>query len=809
MMKLRVFRIFIFVSLLSIYSNANNKVFGIITEEGSNTTISNVNIYDDDIGLVAVSDSKGYYEFYSDSKSLSLYYSIEGRPFIEKQISLENDYNIDIVFPASVEELSEVLVTSINRKTFELKRLNDVVGTSIYAGKKSEVVLVNQSMANLASNNSRQIYSQIAGLNIFQNDDAGLQIHIGGRGLDPNRTSNFNTRQNGYDMSADVLGYPESYYSPPAEALEEIQIVRGAASLQYGTQFGGLVNFIIKKPVKNKFMEVISRNTLGSNGLYTNFTSVSGTNKKLSYYAYVNSKKGDGFRDNSSYDSTNSHLFLAYDFNQKTKLSSEVSYLTYLAQQAGGLSDNMFNQDPFQSNRSRNWFELKWLLYNIKLDHKFSEKTNFTLNFFGLNSQRNALGIRYNRVDQIDSGEERDLIKGDFNNYGLESRILHNYNFLNKKSIFLFGLKYYKSDNSSVQGPGTDGFGPNFDFQYQDYPYYNNQSNYKYPNQNISLFTENIFYISDKISLTPGIRYENIRTESDGYYSQINFDNAGNVIYDNTVFENKIRNRSFLLFGLGSSYKPSKYIEMYANASQNYRSVTFSDISIFNPAFVIDPNISDEKGYTVDLGIRGNNKKLISYDISLFHLFYNDRIGFTQIVSDDGNIKSQRGNVGNAVIFGVESIVDFNLNKIFIRDNNFIFNYFINTSVIESEYIKSEINGITGKRLEFVPKLNIKTGAKIGYKNLLLNIQYTYLSNQFTDSSNSVESNLSGVIGQIPAYDILDFSSSYKLKNYKLEFGINNILDNHYFVRRATGYPGPGIIPSPPRNYYITLQLKF
>ena len=808
-MKLKVFRIFIFVSLLSINSNASNKVFGIITEEGSNITISNVNIYDDDIGLVAVSDSKGYYEFYSDSKSLSLYYSIEGRPFIEKQFLLDKDYNIDIVFPMSVEELSEVVVTSINRKTFELKRLNDVVGTSLYAGKKSEVVLVNQSMANLASNNSRQIYSQIAGLNIFQNDDAGLQIHIGGRGLDPNRTSNFNTRQNGYDMSADVLGYPESYYSPPAEALEEIQIVRGAASLQYGTQFGGLVNFIIKKPVKNKFMEVISRNTLGSNGLYTNFTSVSGTNKKLSYYAYVNNKKGDGFRDNSSYDSTNSHLLLAYDFNQKTKLSSEVSYLTYLAQQAGGLSDNMFNQNPFQSNRSRNWFELKWLLYNIKLDHKFSKKTNFTLNFFGLNSQRNALGIRYNRVDQIDSGEERDLIKGDFNNYGLESRILHNYNFLNKKSIFLFGLKYYKSDNSSIQGPGTNGSGPNFDFQYQDYPYYNNQSNYKYPNQNVSLFTENIFYISNKISLTPGIRYENIRTESDGYYSQINFDNAGNVIFDNTVYENKIRKRSFLLFGLGASYKPNKYIELYANASQNYRSVTFSDISIFNPAFVIDPNISDEKGYTVDLGLRGNNKKLISYDISLFHLFYNDRIGFTQIVSSDGNIKSQRGNVGNAVIFGVESIIDFNLNKIFIRDNNFIFNYFINTSVIESEYIKSETNGITGKRLEFVPKLNIKTGTKIGYKNLLLNIQYTYLSNQFTDSSNSVESNLSGVIGQIPAYDILDFSSSYRFKNYKLEFGINNILDNHYFVRRATGYPGPGIIPSPPRNYYITLQLKF
>ena len=36
-------------------------------------------------------------------------------------------------------------------------------------------------MANLASNNARQIYNQISGLNIYQNDDAGIQLHIGGR----------------------------------------------------------------------------------------------------------------------------------------------------------------------------------------------------------------------------------------------------------------------------------------------------------------------------------------------------------------------------------------------------------------------------------------------------------------------------------------------------------------------------------------------------------------------------------------------------------------------------------------------------
>ena len=146
--------------------------------------------------------------------------------------------------------------------------MNDVEGITINAGKKNEVILVDQSIGNIASNNSRQIYSQVPGLNIFENDDAGIQLNIGGRGLNPNRSSNFNTRQNGYDISADVLGYPESYYTPPAESLQEIQIIRGAASLQYGTQFGGLVNFIFKEPIKEKPLEILTRNSIGSFNLF-------------------------------------------------------------------------------------------------------------------------------------------------------------------------------------------------------------------------------------------------------------------------------------------------------------------------------------------------------------------------------------------------------------------------------------------------------------------------------------------------------------------------------------------------------------
>ena len=805
-MKFKIFFLLILYSHFII--GQEKKVSGVILNEDLSIYKNKIKIYDRDKGLLDETDEKGNFEFYTNKESNSIIFLSAEDLFFEKRINIKNDTIIEIIFSPKIENLSEVILKANRIKAFQLKRLEDSKGTSIYAGKKNEVVLVTQTMANIAVNSSRQIYSQVAGLNIYENDDAGIQLHIGGRGLDPNRTSNFNTRQNNYDISADVLGYPESYYTPPAESLSEIQIVRGAASLQYGTQFGGLVNFVILPPNINKSLEITSRNTLGSNNLYTNYTSFSGTINKFSYYSFVNYKKGDGFRSNSEFDSKNMYINLNYQITDKTKISTEFTYLNYLAQQAGGLSDKMFNENPYQSNRKRNWFNLDWFLYNFKLESDLNKNTSLGINFFGLNAKRKSLGFRSNRVDQIDPLQERDLIFGDFNNFGLESKLLTKYKILNKKSIFLLGLKYYNSNNTGEQGPGINNSEPNFNFQYDLFPNYRYQSFFTYPNLNFSLFGENIFYLSDKLSITPGFRYENIKTESDGYYRNLNFDAAGNVILNELNYSNDIRKRSFVLLGVGISFKPSSFIEFYGNISENYRSVTFADISIYNPSYAINPNITDESGMTTDFGLRGNIKNFISYDISLFNLSYNDRIGFVQKLMKDGRVKTERGNVGDAKIFGIESLIDFNLKKIIFNKENYSLNYFINTSFINSEYISSEIPGIKGKKVEFVPKSNIKTGLRFGYNNFVLSAQYSYMSKQFTDSSNAISGNLSGVIGQIPDYKILDLSLSYYFKNFTFESGVNNLLNEKYFTRRATGYPGPGIIPSSPRTFYFTMEIK-
>ncbi len=125
---------------------------------------------------------------------------------------------LKIVLHTRENDLEEITVTE-KQSDFGYTRMRGVENMGIYEGKKTEVILPDKLVANLATNNARQVYARVPGLNIYENDGAGLQLSIGGRGLDPNRTSNFNVRQNGYDISADALGYPESYYTPPVEAV--------------------------------------------------------------------------------------------------------------------------------------------------------------------------------------------------------------------------------------------------------------------------------------------------------------------------------------------------------------------------------------------------------------------------------------------------------------------------------------------------------------------------------------------------------------------------------------------------------------
>lgn len=805
----------IFFALIPTGLTAQVNLTGKVLYEDSSQPIQNVMVIDQNSGTETTTDKQGNFQLLGLKKGAHkiVFYS-DHCVWFEKQILLEKDDSI-IVNLKRYNRLSEVIILANRKKYFDVRRLKDVEGTAIYAGKKTEVIQIDQFIGNLSSGNARQIYSQIAGLNIYESNNAGLQLAIGGRGLSPNRTANFNTRQNGYDISADAIGYPENYYTPPAEALSEIQIVRGAASLQYGPQFGGLINFITKKPSQKAF-EFLTRQSWDTNFGYSTFNSLSGTNNKFSHYTYFRYKNNFGQqpRPNSDLESVNFATDLNYKITKKTKIGIEYTHLNYLNKLPGGLSDAQFYEKSKFSNRSRNWFKVNWNLLALKFNHQFSNRSRFDLKVAGLNAYRDELGIKSYRTTTADNlNSPRDLVIGKFRNVEAEIRFLSHYHIKKKKSTFLIGAKYYQSNDKAQQGPGSNGSHAHFNFAYSNFPDYQNQSNFKYPNINLALFGEHIFYLYDKLSITPGFRLAYLKTQSQGSYRLINKDLAGKTIQDITHLDNRTFERNFLLLGVGLSYKPTDFLEGYANFSQNYRPVLFNDFRVSNPNFRVDPNIKDEKGYTFDIGIRGTYKKALSYDASFFSLLYNKRIGEVQDVDDQNRVVRLKTNVGKALMSGLESLVNWNLlQTLGIDHTHKILSLYSNLALISSRYIQSDIPGVKGNQVEFVPFVNLKTGVKLGYKNLLANIQFTYLSKQFTDASNAPQvktENTSGVFGAIPTYSVWDLSFSYKYKKLRLETGLNNVLNKKYFTQRATGYPGPGILPANPRSLYVSIQFKF
>ena len=705
------------------------------------------------------------------------------------------------------QKLAEVVVAA-PQTTFGQSRLREVEGTAIFAAKKSEVIIPDNLVANLSTNNARQVFARVPGLNIWENDGGGLQLSIGGRGLDPNRTSNFNVRQNGYDISADALGYPESYYTPPIEAVQRIQLVRGAASLQYGTQFGGLLNFQLRSPLADRKVGVTSRQTVGSFGFFNSFNSVSGTVGKLSYYTFGQYKRGDGWQPNAGYSSKTAYADVRYQATENVRIGLQYTHMDYLAQQPGGLSDRQFAQDARQSNRARNWFAVDWNLFNVNADWKLNTRDNVSLTTFGLLARRQSLGFRPNRVETVDDPSlERDLIDGEFRNYGLEARYLHRYQLAGHDGVLLLGTRYYHGYNRSRQGAGPAGAGADFSFVQPERLI---TSDYEFPNQNVAFFAENIFYLSEKISITPGLRYESIRTTADGFYGTVQRDLAGNILATNRTSEQRRNNRGFLLGGIGVSYRPREALEFYANISQNYRSITFSDMRIANPSAAIDPNLQDEKGFSADVGLRGEKANRLTYDVSVFALSYGNRIGEIQTFDANDRIVRLRTNVGRALILGVEAYGELELLPATepAATRRVQWSAFGNVALIRGRYVASVLPGVQGNAVEFVPTLNLKAGTRAGYGPFKASLQYLYLSDQFSDATNAEEGGVAAVVGRIPAYQILDASASWEHRWLKLEASVNNLADARYFTRRAVAYPGPGILPSDGRSYFLTVQVK-
>jgi len=695
----------------------------------------------------------------------------------------------------------EEIKISAQRPTIE--RLPEISGTYLWSGKKSEVISLQNIDANIAEKTPRQIFAKIPGVFVYDMDGTGNQMNISTRGLDPHRGWEFNIRADGILTNSDIYGYPASHFSLPMEAIGRIELVRGTGALQYGAQFGGMLNYVLKTPDTTKTIGLESINSVGSYGLLSSYNAVGGKVGKVQYYAFYSKRVSDGYRDNSESDYDAQGAVVKYMPTKNFALRAELLRSNYTYRIPGPLTDAMFKADPRQSTRARNYYNPEIYVPSLSAEWQVGERTRLSWTTSAVLGDRRSVQFdrTANIVDAINpttlafAGRQVDI--DHFHSYNSELRLLHSYSLMRQTSSLAVGVQYINNNlNRQQLGNGTTG--TDYDLAI-DVNGWGRDLHLK--SQNIAVSVENKFQLTQRLSLSPGIRYESGNSKLSGtttYYD------------DDRDLPNTIEHK-FPLLGINADYTINQHQALYAGFSQAYRPVIFKDIIPGTVYEKVDKNLEDAYGYNAELGWRGNANGF-QWDVGAFALQYSNRLGnLAQYDADRDTFILYRTNIGDSRTYGAEIFVEYG-----VRLGDAVYaSIFTSTSYFNARYQGDSIriNGkenrsIEGKKVESVPQWISRNGLNVRYKNLSASLLYSYTAESFADPLNTVEPSATGAVGLVPAYGLLDLNATYRFRNLSVRFNVNNIANKQYFTKRPTLYPGAGVWPSDGRSAVVTVGIK-
>lgn len=698
--------------------------------------------------------------------------------------------------------LQEIAVRALR---LDLRYVPPVQGTYLFDGKKNEVISVANTNANIAEKVARQVFAKIPGVFVYDMDGTGNQIHIATRGLDPHRSWEFNVRTNGIMTNSDLYGYPASHFTLPFEAVERIELIRGTSALQYGAQFGGMINYVIKRPDTTRVFSGESFNSVGSFGMISTYNAVGGRKGPWEYYAFYSQRSSKGYRDNSESAFDGQGVILRYEPSERLSVRAEFLRSYYRYRIPGPLTDAQFAENPRQATRFRNYYSPEIFLPSLTLEWQVGAHTRLMSSVAGIYGERRS--VMFDRPatikDTINPNtlqySPRQVDIDGFHSQTVELRLLHEYTLGHQAgSVLTAGAQYIHNDlRRRQQGRGTTGFDYDLSVDADGF-----RRDLWMRTRNLALFVENKFQITHRLSVTPGARVELGQTRVEG-----------NVVYlPPSEVENTIE-RNFPLFGITSSYTLSRTQHLYAGWSQAYRPVLLKDVIPANPYERTDPNIRDGYGYNLELGWRGRVENL-RWDVSAFQLRYDRRFGNVSLYNERlDTVILWRTNIGNSVTNGLEIFVEYGMPV----GQHLFLSVFTATAYMDAKYSgdsvrvsATENRSIAGKRVESVPQWITRNGFNVRYKTLAASLLYSYTAENFADPLNTVLPNATGAVGLVPAYGLLDFNFSWQiLPQLGMRFSVNNITDKQYFNKRPTLYPGPGVWPADGRTYTLMAHLAF
>jgi Fe(3+) dicitrate transport protein len=217
------------------------------------------------------------------------------------------------------------------------------------------------------------------GVNVRSEEGFGLRPNIGIRGLNPTRSTKVTLLEDGVPLAYAPYGDNASYYHPPIERYDHIEVLKGVKQLFFGPQtISGVINYITPAPPENfsGFASIAG----GSRNFFDSKFRVGGKGLLLDY----THKQGDGARNNISSDLDDINLKWVHMFSDthgvtlRANRFTEDSTVTYSGLTQAEFTNFGARYNPFKNDE----FEIERYGASVTHEIEFAASTQLITNFY-------------------------------------------------------------------------------------------------------------------------------------------------------------------------------------------------------------------------------------------------------------------------------------------------------------------------------------------------------------------------------------------------------------------------------------------
>ena len=640
-----------------------------------------------------------------------------------------------------------------------LPRIDVIVGGEEAISKQpgSVSIVDSEQLERTQPLSTEDALRRVPGVHIKGEEETAVVANIGIRGLSAADYKSL-ILEDGVPVAPGLFVGNGRYYNPRIQRMDEIEVLKGAAALRYGPNtIGGVINYKTKDPIDGFAVSGrVGTHSYREATIEAGGATPSGEAKAGLMYTRASSDgfQGKGFEMQDLMVKAGMALgdnqWLGAKFTHYEN-DANISYRgLFLGEYNAGASYNPAPDDYFLTERT-----------SFDINHMWEIRPGMNLNtvLYWSEMYRDYWRFAVDSAASTAAGSwvYTDVVNGNnraFDRVGLDSRLTFASTLFGVGGEAEIGVRVMQEEMAD-QGIAATRANPRTGALTTDRV--DSATSY-------ALFAQNRFDVTDKLSITPGLRIESYEQEREDLRNAANNGSSSNIEY---------------LPGIGATYKLNPAAQLYGSVYKAFAPPLNSQSIVTG----VDQQLDAEHSINLEFGVRGGSGPL-RYEVTAFQMDFDNQI--TPAIS--GGLTN--ANAGSTLHRGLEGALGYRWSNGFSVDGNL-------TWIPVSEYRENRGGGINaGNRLPYSPELlaNLSLGYASGPVNAALS--WNYVDEQFGSGDNSVPITGSGGAiwsGLIPSYYTVDLTGSYDVnKRLKLFGAIKNLTDERYVAGLRQGiYAGP------------------